>query len=161
MTTTLQVKDKGVHIMVQGGSYLYGKIPEGELKKKLTESATYVKDKGLELAGAAVETGKQTAAYVGKKGYDIGVAAYDKVKDNESVMNIGTSVYNQAKVVTGAVGNYIASKTGSRSGSMNSEVNQEAHSAAVDAPLVANPELTKDVKEPKPEDKKEEEEKKQ
>lgn len=151
MTTTLQVKDKGVHIMVQGGTYLYNKIPEGAYKKKLTDTAVYAKNKGAEYAGAAVEMGKQTAVYAGKKGYDIGKGVYNKVKDNEKVMSIGGTVYNHAKTVTGAVGSYIASKTGGASASAEPAPATDSSEPAV----VPNPDMTKDVKDDKKEEKKE------
>jgi len=99
MATTLQVKDKSVSIMMQGGSFLYGQIPEGELKKKLTDSAVFAGKKGYEIGAGVGKKGYEIGAGVGKKGYEIGTG-------------VGGAVYNRAKTVTGAVGSYVTSKTG-------------------------------------------------
>lgn len=151
MTTSLQVKDKGVHIVSAGGTYIYNKIPDGAIKKKLTDSAIYVKENAPAYAGAAIDIGTKTVNYVGKKGYEVGKGIYDKASENEKVKAIGGTVYNQAKVVTGAVGSYIASKTGyGAEGNAKPEGAEEAKetdpaipASSEEQPLLPNPDMTK------------------
>lgn len=80
--------------------------------KKVVDSAAYIKDKGMVYSGAAISYGKDTAVYAGKKGYEIGKAAYSKIKDDETVKTVGGAVYSKAKSAIGVVGGIISSTTG-------------------------------------------------
>lgn len=111
------------------------KLHGSEVGKKIADSATYIKDKGVGYAGVAVSVGKDTAVYAGKKGYEIGKAAYTKVKDNEKVMSIGGAVYKTAKSAIGAVGGLIASKAG--------EATKDGELPGTDDGLAAKPDVAK------------------
>lgn len=106
MTTTLQIKDKGISIIGVGGTTVYSaaKAATGkgvEYAKMGVEGAKYVGKKGYEY-------GKEGAAYAGKKGYELGAGAYNGVKENETVKSVVGEVYGKAVGVGGLVKGYLS-----------------------------------------------------